>query len=369
MLKNKKILEICNFSSGISGVWTRVFEESKKLAKNNDVYVFSSDLENEKINPKKEEIISGIKIKRFPVKNRMGFALFFDFEKEALKLKPDIIICHGYRKPYLNKAIRIARKINAKIYLVTHAPFVERGLRNKFLEFIVSIYDKIYARRILNSFDKIIAITQWEIPYLINLGAKKEKIFLIPNGIPELFFSAKKGKEQKNKILFFGRINHIKSLETLILALSKINKKCELDLTGPGNKDYINKLKNLAKMHSVKLTVNPVIYDIREKIRKIDSCHIFVLPSKREGMPISLIEAMSRGKIVISSDTDGGKEIITDGQNGFLFKRGDTNQLANKIEHTLPHNLPKIANQAKKSVKIYSWDKLIKLIEKTINES
>ena len=103
-MKGKKILEICNFSSGVSGVWTRVFEESKRLAIKNEVYVFSSDLDNNNVNPIKEEIIEKVKVRRFHVTNRMGYALFFDFEKEAMALQPDIIICHGYRKPYLNKA-------------------------------------------------------------------------------------------------------------------------------------------------------------------------------------------------------------------------------------------------------------------------
>ena len=40
--------------------------------------------------------------------------------------------------------------------------------------------------------DKIIAITRWEIPILIKLGVKKEKIAYIPNGIPDEFFKQKK---------------------------------------------------------------------------------------------------------------------------------------------------------------------------------
>jgi hypothetical protein len=100
-----KILQICNFSSGISGVFTRVLEDSKQFIKRgHEVYVLSSnETENEKIVEKFEETREGVKIKRFTIKKRQGYALWFDFKKEALELKPDVIICHGLRKPYLGQ--------------------------------------------------------------------------------------------------------------------------------------------------------------------------------------------------------------------------------------------------------------------------
>ena len=368
-MKNKKILEICNFSSGVSGVWTRVFEESKRLSKKNDVFVFSSDIENERINPIKNEKISGVNIRRFSVKRRIGYALFFDFEKEALALQPDIIICHGYRKPYLNKAIKIARKLNIPIFLVTHAPFVEYKLRKWKTNIIILLYDLIYGRKILNSFNKVKAITKWEMPYLLNLGLKRENIVYIPNGIPEEFFRIQKAKAQ-NKILFFGRVNPIKDIETLLRAIAIIkNKEIKLEIVGPGDIEYLNRLKILVNKLGLKNKVifSDAIYDIKEKIKKIDSCTLFVLPSKREAMPISLIEAMAREKIVISSKTQGGKEIINDEKNGFLFEIGNEKALAEKIDYSLNVNVNRIKKNARLSVKKYSWDKIIKEIERIIS--
>lgn len=96
----------------------------------------------------------------------------------------------------------------------------------------------------------------------------------------------------------------------------------------------------------------------------MDSCRVFILPSKREAMPQSLIEAMARRKIVISSDTEGGKEIVKDGKNGFLFNIGDASELANKLDYALSHNISSIKKEARKSVEKYSWDKIIEKIEK-----
>ena len=377
-MERKKILEICNFSAGISGVWSRVLEESKILSKKNEVWIFSSNLKNEYEKAKSHDKIGKIKIRRFPVKFRIGYALFFNFYKELLKLKPDVIIAHGFRKPYLNQVIRAKKELEKKgkkikIFLVTHAPFLEEGLRNKFIEFIIECYDFFYAKKILNSFDKIIAITKWEIPYLLKLGCKREKIVYIPNTISREFFNKKKVKKIKGKILFFGAINQIKNLETLIIACSKI-KNCTLDITGQSNKLYLDKLKKLARKLKVNVEFNGPIYDIEEKIKKIDSCEIFVLPSKREGLPISLIEAMARGKIVISSDTEGGKELIENGKNGFLFKKEDFNKLASILRFCLDNKnsdyIRKIQKKAKEKAKEYSeyyLNQLQKIIAENTN--
>mgnify|MGYP005866598033 CR=1 FL=1 len=80
-----------------------------------------------------------------------------------------MIIAHGFRKPFLNQAIRVAKKTNSKIFLVTHAPFVEKKLRSWRLNLLVRLYDLFYAKRVLNRFDKILTITKWELPFLYKL--------------------------------------------------------------------------------------------------------------------------------------------------------------------------------------------------------
>ena len=86
-------------------------------------------------------------------------------------------------------------------------------------------------------------------------------------------------------------------------------------------------------------------------------------------MPQSLIEAMARKKIVVSSKSEGGKEIISDNKNGFLFEIGNPKQLSeiiNKIQKSSETSRNKIQNNAKESVMQFSWDKLIKKIEAQI---
>jgi len=374
MKKRKlKILELTAFSAGICGVWARVLAESRILAKKNAVHVFSSDIfRGGEIKKAKEfEIIDRVKIHRFKTKGSFGDNTFFwNFEKEAIKLKPDVIVCHAYRQYYSTKALTIAKKLNIPCFLVTHAPFLKKKLRSWKLNLAVFLYDNFIGKRIINKYKKVLAITKWERPYLLDLGCQENRIVYVPNGIPEEFFNIPLKQRKNNKrILFFGRIAPIKNLEVLIKAFSMIeDEKAKLDLIGPQEKEYAKVLdKLISKLGQTnRIKFYPAVYNMRKKIDLMDNHDIFILPSKREGMPQALIEAMARKMIVISSKTDGGKEIIEEGKNGFLFEIGDERQLAEKINAAL--NLPNnslIANMAREYVKMFSWKKLGKLITKT----
>ncbi len=360
-----KILELTNYSAGICGVFQRVKQESLELSKNgHEILILSSNAikGSDKTAPS-EETIKDVKIKRFPFKKLGGESfMFWDFEKSALEFSPDIIIAHSYRHPHTTKALKLAKKLNTKVFLVTHAPFNrQRGLINNL---IVKTYDILIGKRTLRKFNKIITITNWEVPYLQKLGVKKDKIVYIPNGIPREFFTTKKIQKEENKLLFLGRISPIKNLKTPINALKQI-PKIEFEIVGPKEQDYYQELIKLIKKLNLekRITFSEPIYKISEKIKKLDSCKIFILPSLSEGMPQSLIEAMARGKIVIASNNQGNADLIQDGKNGLLFETHNTQQLISKVTKAINQNNESIKIQAKKSVEKFNWDKLIKKLE------
>ena len=137
-----KILEITAFSSGICGLWSRVSNESELLSqKVHEVFVFSSNIKrgSGKIEiAKNYEEKNKIKIFRFQTKGSFGQNTFFwDCTKQALKLKPDIILTHAYRQYYSTIALKIAKKLNIPCILVTHAPFLDKKLRSRKLNLAV----------------------------------------------------------------------------------------------------------------------------------------------------------------------------------------------------------------------------------------
>ena len=361
----------------ISGVWTRVENLALEMIKRgHEVHAFTSNLKAGTTETLPDyELYKGIHIHRYPVKRMIsknaGFWTSKNMKQDVLDLKPDVIDCQTYRHPESNFTLKLNKKLKTRIFLTTHAPFVAKELRGRKLSLIVRFYDAVY-RKTLNQFNKIIAITRWEMPYLHKLGARKDKIVLIPNGIPDEFFKTriKKGKG----VLFLGRVSPIKDIETLVKAFKLVQERhnLQLNIVGPLEEPYgaeiVDLVKKLGLNHKTKaVQFSPPVFNLKKKIKIFDSCEIFVLPSKREGMPQALIEAMARGKIVISSQNQGGKEIIKHGKNGFLFDIGNVKQLAeliDKIMNLSDKEKGRIKNQAKLSVKNLSWSKIARKIEK-----
>ncbi|MBM3247160.1 glycosyltransferase family 4 protein [Candidatus Pacearchaeota archaeon] len=358
MTEKLKILEICPFSAGACGVWARVRQESLEFKKlGYRVRVFSSNIEKgtNQIAENKSNI-AGIEVIRFKSSNSFSENVKkFNFKKEFKEYNPDIVITHLLH-PHSFLALTLCKKKNIPCYLVTHAPF---NVKRRFpLNLLTSIYNQIKVKPQLQHFTKIIAITKWEVPYLLKLGVKKEKIVYIPNGIPDEFFNQKKLKESK-KVLFLGRISPVKNLEYVLLAAEKF-PNIKFTIVGSAEEHYLSKLKGVIKNKKIEnISLLEPIYDLKDKIRIIDTHQIFILPSKREAMPQVLLEAMARGKTIIASKTDGSQELISHNENGFIFPIEDKQEFFNLIKMNLIKN-PKIKRQAEIESKKYSWGKLIK---------
>jgi len=370
-----KILEITEFSAGICGVWSRVFHESKELVKKgHEVFVFSSNLEKGTGRTVvEEEVKNNVKIFRF--KNKSGIfdriisknVTHFDFEKKFAEINPDIVITHLIH-PHSFKALKMCMKKNKPCILVTHAPF---NVPRKFpLNFATWLYYNLKVKPLINQFNKVMTITRWEIPYLKSLGVAEDKIFYLPNAVSSEYFEQKINKFSGKKILFFGRIAPIKNIPLLISAFKSISGKFEnikLILVGPIERGY-ESIKNSV---SENISFEKPVHETKNKIRCLQTADIFVLPSLREGLPISLIEAMALGKIVISSKTDGGKEVIEDGVDGLLFNIGNSSELSAKIEEVLnmkTSEISKMQNNARTKAREFESKRIIAQLN-TIVES
>lgn len=370
-----KILELTNYTAGGCGVGARALMEAELLSKKgHEVKVFSSNLTKgtDRLAPPVEKR-GDFTIHRFPAKKLGGESfLKWHFYTEAEKFHPDIIIAHAYRHNHTLEGLKLAKKIGAKIFLVTHAPFIEGNTTRSFLaKLAVKYYDSLLGpSRKLNQFDKVIAIAQWEIPYLRNLRVRQDKIAYIPNGIPDSFFKGNISTG-KRELLFLGRVSPIKNLEILLKSIYLLKKnKVALQIVGPYEEDYLEILRGLVVSYGIEKNVEFLgpIYNIQDKIKKIDSAKVFVLPSKREAMPQALMEAMARGRIVVASDNPGSREVVVDGKNGYLFNKDNANELARKIKIALRTG-KHMGNRARASVDKFKWSSIIERIEELFHEN
>ncbi|MBM3233125.1 glycosyltransferase family 4 protein [Candidatus Pacearchaeota archaeon] len=363
------ILEICTFSAGGCGVWARVKRESLLLSKlGHDVTVFTTNREKGTWNVINErQKIGSVKVIRFPAIKLGGESFtYWNFYKEAKKLRPDLIIVHSYRHTHTLQALHLAKKIKCKIFLVTHAPFNREDSRKAYEGWIVNAYDYIVGKVTIKKFDKVLAISKWEIPYLNKLGLKKEDIVYSPNGISDEFFRKPIKEGDPRLISYTGRIAPIKNLEIVIraLALTK-NKSLRFHIFGPAEPAYKKRLLSLISELELKkrVLITDKRYSTKEQIAHIDKGYLFILPSLSEGMPQVLVEALARKRVVISSNIPASKDIIKDRVNGFIFNKKDPKELANILDNiTLgkdKRQISKIRQYGFERVKEFDWNTLI----------
>jgi glycosyltransferase involved in cell wall biosynthesis len=147
-----------------------------------------------------------------------------------------------------------------------------------------------------------------------NFNVKPSKIKVLPNYIDTECFSPDSSKNKfNNRVLYVGRFVDEKNI--IPMAKIFIDSKIQLDLIGEG--ECLPDLINLRDNHNANINIiGPVINSsLAEYYRKYK---IFILLSKYEGHPKSLLEAMSTGLIPIGLKTQGIKELISHNKNGFL---------------------------------------------------
>jgi glycosyltransferase involved in cell wall biosynthesis len=168
-------------------------------------------------------------------------------------------------------------------------------------------------------------------------------IHRIPLGVrrrPALCTAEKKELRKKYKlgdafiILSMGRLIKIKGLHHAVRAVADMPRTL-LVIAGEG--PCREELVQLAKATNAPVRFAPFLRG-EEKHDWLGLCDIFIAPSlvlpdgRAEGLPVSIIEALSEGKPVVACDSGGIKEVIQNGFNGLLLQPGDTDGLQRAIE-------------------------------------
>lgn len=179
-------------------------------------------------------------------------------------------------------------------------------------------------------FNKVIAISDAVYKYVNKkYGINYKKIVKIYNGVDvDKFYKKDILKNDVVKIGVVGRLSKQKGHEVLIKALKKLDFDFKAYIIGDGEEK--DALINLSKDLGIddKIEFTGFVDDINKALEKID---VFVIPSLWEGFGLVAIEAMASGKIVIASKIDGLSDIIKDMENGILFEKGNSIDLADKI--------------------------------------
>ena len=151
---------------------------------------------------------------------------------------------------------------------------------------------------------------------------------------PAIFESFSKFDNREKTIIAVGAPKrwHIKGFDLLIQAWAKIAKShpdWKLQFIGANDNNHIS---DLAKSFKIEKQVEFLDW-VKEIDHVLQTKSIYVLSSRNEGFPNSLIEAMSQGCACVAFDCKTGpNEIITDGKSGLLACNGDVDDLATKLQ-------------------------------------
>ena len=171
---------------------------------------------------------------------------------------------------------------------------------------------------------------------LIKGFGKKLDVITVYNGVDVNSFShVKKASPdtEVKKLICVSRLVLRKNHHVILRALRIINQEypaIKVKLYFYGDGEFQSELEKFVK--SLNLVDQVVFCGTKKDVRDcFDEANVKILASKKEGLPLSVIEAMASGVPVICSRIDGNKELITHQQNGLLFEPDDEVALASAI--------------------------------------
>lgn len=179
--------------------------------------------------------------------------------------------------------------------------------------------------------DTIIALTEYWKEFFEGLGF--ENVIVVPNVVDSPTIQERKCDDGKTHILYLGLITKAKGIFDLIDTIyehkEELNGKIILHIGGNGETATLQSIINECGLSKIVRFEGWVSGD--KKVELLNNTDVFILPSYTEGLPISILEAMSYRLPVISTPVGGIPEVVRDGENGFLIKPGDKDALHNAI--------------------------------------
>ena len=209
--------------------------------------------------------------------------------------------------------------------------------------------------------DEIIVLSEGVQNYFMDTYGRKT--VFIPNGVnkpiirePQLI-KEKYGLDKESYLLFLGRLVPEKGISYLIEAFKQIETNKKLVIAGGSSdtKEFFSELKKLAKDDKRIIFTGFVQGQLLEEL--YSNAYVYALPSDLEGMPLSLLEAMSYGNCCVVSDIAECAEVVED--KAVVFSKSNVEQLKEKLQNLCDHpeKVQSYKNSASDFIcRKYNWD-------------
>jgi glycosyltransferase involved in cell wall biosynthesis len=303
-------------------------------------------------------------------------------ERAIGEFSPDIIISHHI---WLLTDLIKRSFPHIKLITVSHGTDIRQlSLTPRFKDILLETIPKVDMILALNNFQRDQILDEYSL--------QSDKVEVIGTGYNSSIFNSINRRSRSSsiaKITYIGKLSKAKGIEYLIKACSRLDpSKFKLILLSAGSGEEAEYLNNLLERSNFDwenlgfVTAETVGNSLRD-------CDIFILPSIYEGLPLVLLEALSCGLRVISTDLPGVKDWIGDEINGsgainyiklpIIENRdrvvGDHKGFEDRIFETLDQNIRNVidgkpfdSDIVEQSLKSRTWEALFGKIEKIIKE-
>jgi len=260
-----------------------------------------------------------------PIRLLTDLKAIFQLYRLIKMISPDVVHLHSTKAGWIGRIAACAAK--RKIVFTAHGWCFTEGVsstRKKMGIFIEKRLSKIT--------HKIICVSNYDKQLALKYGVTtNSKIQVVYNGVSTSERHDKvlePSSDEAFKVVMVARFSEPKDQISLIKAIPYIDDNIKVYFVGEGS--TMSAAQDLVAEMNV---VDQVVFlgqrtDVQELLSSFD---IFVLSSKYEALPISIIEAMSVGLPIIASNVGGVSELVIDGENGLLFEKGNIEELARQI--------------------------------------
>ena len=275
----------------------------------------------------------------------------------AKKEKYDIIHFHAEGPCLFLWLLPKRKRRSYKIVTTIHGLDWQRGKWGGLASFILKLGEKFAVKYS----DEVIVLSKNNKTYFKNTYERKTKF--IPNGVEshplhEVEIIKEKYNLEKNSyILFVARIVPEKGLHYLLdawkLVKEQINTDKKLVVAGfsSHSDEYYEEI--MQKINGDDSIIFTGFVQEQELQELYSNAYLYILPSDIEGMPMSLLEALSYGNICLVSDIPENTEVIN--EDCYIFRRGDVDRLRHQIKKLIKLNLTTHENM----IIPYTWDEVV----------